>query len=220
MKKIVFLVSGGGGNLAFLHAASSTKQYSELFRVVGVIADRECRALEYAKRFNIPNNKVKFGRHSENTFLSILEEFSPDLIITNIHRILGPDIVNKHRKRLINLHYSLLPAFSGTIGIKPIEQALSVGCKFIGTTVHWVTEDVDAGPIISQSLLAINEKEAFLHLTERVFRSGCLNLLNAILLLSGREPIKNDLSTFAPASGVEASIDEEFWCELKGQLND
>lgn len=75
------------------------------------------------------------------------------MIMTNIHRILSSRVVERCRGRLVNLHYSLLPMFGGLIGMDPIRRAIEAGCRFVGTTVHHVVEAVDAGPVISQTVL-------------------------------------------------------------------
>jgi phosphoribosylglycinamide formyltransferase-1 len=106
--------------------------------------------------------------------------FAPDVIVTAFDRILDPEAVAAFPGKLLNLHYSLLPAFGGTTGSTPIRLALEKGCRILGTTVHLVVAEVDAGPILAQSALPARAEEAFDRTVERVFRSGAVNLAGAL----------------------------------------
>ena len=176
MKSVLFLVSGGGGNLKFIHQAMNSGIIKDV--CLGVIADRECGALEYAKGNGIFNKKIVYSRDKSKELLQAIERISPDVIVTNFHKILGEDIVNANRNNMINIHYSLLPAFSGFIGVKPIEEAYNRGCKYIGPTCHRVNEEVDAGYILSQ--YAFPTPKLFDEAVTKMFRSGCLVLLSGI----------------------------------------
>jgi len=176
MRSVLFLVSGGGGNLKFIHQAMTSGIINDVR--LGVIGDRVCGALEYAENNNFFNKKVKYSRDESDELLLAIDQFSPDVIVTNFHKILGLDIVDLYRDKMINLHYSLLPAFSGFIGVKPIEEARNRGCKYIGPTCHRVSEEVDAGYILSQ--YAFSTPELFSDAVMQMFRTGCLVLLSGI----------------------------------------
>ena len=102
----------------------------------------------------------------------------------------------------------------------PIRRAIEAGCRFVGTTVHHVVEAVDAGPVISQTVVRVVDDEPFESLADRVFRSGCVNLLNGIQLASGSAPAPVDRSEGIPPSpcampphGVD--LDEDLWNEVR-----
>jgi len=212
--KICFLASGGGGNFKFLHFAKELKiiKNIELF----LIADRACGSLEYAKKNEIYSKKIEYKRADNIQLLEELEKIKPDVIVTNWHKIIDAEVVQKYSGKLINLHYSLLPAFDGLIGLEPIKQAFEKNCQYVGTTCHYVDEGVDSGKIISQALLKtdILIDEA----TQRIFEKGCLILLNSIVKLSSEDIInkcKNDKFYFSPNLVFDDTVfDERFWKSL------
>jgi len=217
---IVFLCSGGGGNLRFLQEWAVARPDADLV-IGGVLADRLCGGVEYAEARGIPNGILKSDWDDDDSVFRCLDEFGPDLIVTNVHKILSASVVSRYSDRLVNLHYSLLPLYGGSIGATPVRQAIEDGCKFVGTTVHRVVEEVDAGPIISQSLLEVRPEEPFDELMDRVFRSGCLNLLNAVMLHRGEAVAATgriDEALVAPVSGdvKEWRLDESFWGRVRG----
>lgn len=175
--KICFLVSGNGGNLKFIvnSIKSGFIKNVKLF----VIADRSCGALEYALNNEIESYKVKYKIDSDENMFDVIFMLKPDLIITNIHKILSPRIVREFSDKMLNLHYSLLPAYKGLIGTKPIELAYQES-KFIGATVHDVSVDVDSGRIIKQGL--VRKTNDFNHITNMVFRIGCILLIDSIII--------------------------------------
>lgn len=195
--KICFLASGGGGNFKFIDLARKLGivKNIELF----LIADRECGSLEYAINSDIYNKKINYKRDNNIELLKELEKIKPDIIVTNWHKIIDAEVVQKYTGKLINLHYFLLPAFNGLIGIEPIEKAYQKNCQYVGTTCHNVDEDVDSGKIISQALVKtdIPMNEAI----EKIFQKGCLILLNSIIHLTNEEIIKkykNNKFDFSP----------------------
>jgi phosphoribosylglycinamide formyltransferase-1 len=211
VRSLVFLASGSGGNLRFIDQCLRQGRLTG-HRLARVIADRECGSVDYARRVALPVAVIAYRRDTPDALAALLAEDDPDLIVTNIHKILDRDTVAQYAGRLINLHYSLLPAFGGHIGEKPIRLALEAGCKIVGTTVHYVTEQVDAGPIIAQSALAVHDGEAFDRLMNRVFRSGCCNLLRALRIIDGSfEREADDKQLLAPTGGEPGAIDEAFW---------
>tara|TARA_R100000935_G_C2840897_1_gene170921 strand:+ start:8323 stop:8967 length:645 start_codon:yes stop_codon:yes gene_type:complete len=174
--KIVFLGSGGGGNLKFIHEIS---KIDDSIEVVGLITDRLCGAMDYAIDNNIYTKKHSFIRSDiENQqLISILKELSADLIITNVHKILSESIVQNFEGKLINLHYSYLPAFGGLIGMKPVDEAVNRGNKFIGVTCHEVNEIVDDGSTIAQGFFILSESE---NPYQSTFEIGAITLLAGI----------------------------------------
>ncbi|MDQ7057292.1 MAG: formyltransferase family protein [Ghiorsea sp.] len=203
--KICFLASGGGGNLKFFHLSDELNilQNVELY----VIADRECGSVEYARKHNIYTKIITYNRGYNNTLLDELAYINPDIIITNWYKIIDENIVSLYKGRLINLHYSLLPAFAGLIGLAPIEEAYKKKCKYIGVTCHYVDTGVDSGEVISQ---AVVKADIPIQLAiQKTFEKGCLILLNSVIRLSQDEIIEisiNNQFSFSPSLRFEADL--------------
>lgn len=111
-----------------------------------------------ATRFDIPffcieHHGISRDVH-EQRLLEKVREFNPDyLVLAKFMRVLSPSFVALYPHRIINIHHSFLPAF---IGAKPYHQAFERGVKIIGATAHFVTNDLDEGPIISQSVTNVD----------------------------------------------------------------
>lgn len=112
----------------------------------------------FTERFDIPFHYVSHEEKSKEAFeaeLAVtLESYRPDyLVLAKFMRILSPDFVTHYPGRIINIHHSFLPAF---IGANPYKQAHARGVKLIGATAHFVTNDLDEGPIIAQDIKPVN----------------------------------------------------------------
>lgn len=227
--RIAVLCSGGGGNLRFLHAAIE-RHWLGNAEIVTVIADRECAANDFATSTGIPNEIVDFSEAGQDSLLAALQRARPDLVITTVHKILKPPVINAWRGRLLNLHYSLLPAFGGTIGSTPLKGAIEYGARFTGVTAHDVDEQLDGGTPIVQCAIPIRAPERDVDaLMNLVFRCGCVALLTAIqirmgirasdaeraLTLLGRSCLFNSAPTLPEA----AFADENFWDALAGSTH-
>jgi len=213
--KLCFLSSSNGGNFKFFHLA----QEKGILRNIelSLIADRDCRALEYAIENGIKHKRIKYRRDYNEELLNTLEEVEPDIIVTTWNKIIDNYTVTKFQGKLINLHYSLLPAFAGLIGTEPIVKAYERNCQFIGVTCHYVDEGVDTGKIISQAVI---KKDVPIELAiPRIFRMGCLILLNSILLITNEDLIErrnNSKFNYSPSLLFNDEIfDEKFWKELE-----
>jgi phosphoribosylglycinamide formyltransferase 1 len=146
------LASGRGSNLRNLVQRG--------YRVVGVATNRpSCGAADIARRLRIP-----LGEFSQRGFASREERDAAmrdwliaqgvELVVNaGYDRILSPAFVASFPGRMLNVHPSLLPAFGG--GMDAVEQALAHGVKITGCTVHLVTDEVDAGPILLQAAVAV-----------------------------------------------------------------
>lgn len=226
MKKLIFLVSGGGGNLKFI--AKYIKEISpNEFKIEAVIADRECGALQFAKKLGLTSFLISYSKESPKELQILLERLNADFIITTFHKVIEKEIVSLFKGKLINLHYSLLPSFKGLIGDKTVKEAIKLGCKFIGSTTHYVDCEVDSGKIISQCAFPIGDNPPFDNVMEAVFQSGCINLLNSLYTISGvKKSESNDdyfvlkpLGTvlfFSPILRFNTDfLNERFWHEVK-----
>lgn len=112
----------------------------------------------FTERFGIPFHYVshegKTKAEFEQDLLEIVEPYEPDyLVLAKFMRILSSDFVSRYRGKMINIHHSFLPAF---VGAHPYKQAHARGVKLIGATAHFVTEDLDEGPIIAQDTHTVN----------------------------------------------------------------
>jgi formyltetrahydrofolate deformylase len=123
--------------------------------------------------------------HAENQILQLIEQYNVDLIVlARYMRILTPNFVWRYPNRIINIHPSLLPAFPGAY---PYVQAYERGAKIVGCTAHFVTEDLDQGPIICQESFKVSQSDTL----ETIKRKGQtlegMTLLEAMkLYLEGR----------------------------------
>lgn len=109
-------------------------------------------------RFKVPFHHVPDGgvsrREHERAIEDVLAAYAPDyLVLAKYMRVLTPDFVSRYPQRMINIHHSFLPAF---VGSNPYRQAFERGVKIIGATAHFVTEQLDEGPIIAQAVVSID----------------------------------------------------------------
>lgn len=112
----------------------------------------------FTEKFDIPYHLVSHEEKSKEQFeqelAEIIEPYQPDyIVLAKFMRILSPSFVARFENKLINIHHSFLPAF---IGANPYRQAHKRGVKIIGATAHFVTNDLDEGPIIVQRTKSIN----------------------------------------------------------------
>lgn len=176
MKNIVFLVSGGGGNLKFIYLVNKYEILKN-FKIT-VIADRNCGALDFSKIKKLESYLVEYTREDPYMLRDLLSEINPDIIVSNWNKIIDKETVRRFYGRIINLHYSLLPSFSGVMGLEPIKKAYEQGCKFIGATCHLVDEGVDTGKILAQAVFSADRP--FDESVGIMFRKGCMVLLTGI----------------------------------------
>jgi phosphoribosylglycinamide formyltransferase-1 len=190
MYHLIFLVNGNGGNFKFIHQCIRLNILMNI--KITTLSAQECAAIDYSKNQNLNHYIINYSRFNESSkkeFLFLLKSLQPDLIVTTWNKIIDEETVDYFSGKMINLHYSLLPSFAGLTGIKPIQDAYSHGCKFIGPTCHFVEKKVDAGKIISQGVFPTNitQSEAI----SKMFKTGCLVLLNGILLTLNKQNILN-----------------------------
>lgn len=224
VKTLMFLCSGGGGTLRFIARAIELGWLPNCI-CMAVVTDRPCPAGDFARRERLPLHYFDFDDTGQAELYDLVEGLKPDIVITTIHRKLNDALVTKLRGRIINLHYSLLPAFSGTIGTKTVKAALHHGVCLAGVTVHHVSFELDAGRPITQIAFPVVRNDDLRSLMEIEFRAGCIALLNAILLLSKDAvcetfteviTIKDRTGLSSPPLTLGASeFDEEFWFSLK-----
>lgn len=113
---------------------------------------------ELARNFGIPYHHISHEGVSrdehEALLLEAVQQYTPDyVVLAKYMRILTPNFVAQFPHKIINIHHSFLPAF---IGAKPYQQAFERGVKIIGATAHFVTNDLDEGPIITQNVIPVD----------------------------------------------------------------
>lgn len=118
------------------------------------------RLQEMAEKFDIPfyyiSHEQKDKAVYEQEMLQLLDALQPDyIVLAKYMRILSPGFVARFPHRIINIHHSFLPAF---VGASPYRQAYERGVKLIGATAHFVTDDLDEGPIITQKVIAADHE--------------------------------------------------------------
>ena len=167
MLKIGVLVSGGGTNFQAI-VDSIESGYIENAKIVTLESSSpKAYALERAKNHNIEGVVIR-KKDFENSELyekALVEHFESrevDLVImAGFMVVIGPYFINAFRNRIMNIHPSLIPSFCGNgyYGLKVHEAALEKGVKVTGATVHFVTEETDAGPIILQKAVYIDDDD-------------------------------------------------------------
>ncbi len=165
LKRIIILISGNGSNLQALINAKLPMQ------ITAVISNNpNVYGLQRAQNAGIPIICEPFQSHTsaehyEHTLLNILTQQQPDFIIlAGFMRTLGPSIVRKFYGQIINLHPSLLPAYPG---MHTHERVLAAGETWHGATVHFVNEQLDSGPIISQARFKVCKQDTIDTLKEK-----------------------------------------------------
>jgi formyltetrahydrofolate deformylase len=118
-------------------------------------------AAQYGVPFHhipVPPGEPDAKRRAESQALALLEESAVDLLVfARYMQVVSPPFAARYRSRIINIHHSFLPAF---VGPRPYDQAQQRGVKLIGATAHYVTEDLDEGPIIEQDVARISHRDA------------------------------------------------------------
>ena len=161
MKNIVILISGGGSNMATIVRAAQQERWEQRYaaRVAAVISNKpEAAGLAFAREQGIAaqalDHKAFASREAFDTALAAtIDRYQPALVVlAGFMRILTPGFVAHYAGRLINIHPSLLPAFTG---LHTHQRAIDAGCKFAGVTVHQVTNELDVGPILEQAVVPV-----------------------------------------------------------------
>jgi phosphoribosylglycinamide formyltransferase-1 len=157
MKRIVILISGRGSNMEALHQRCTEQGWPA--QVVAVIANRpQAGGLAWAAERGIAAQCVDHKAYPEReafdaALAAAIDAHAPDLVVlAGFMRVLGADFVRRYEGRLLNIHPSLLPAFPG---LHTHRRALEAGCKAVGATVHFVTPELDHGPIVMQSVVPV-----------------------------------------------------------------
>lgn len=180
MLKIAVCVSGGGTNLqAIIDAVENGTITNTEIKVV-ISNNKNAYALERAKNHNIEGICISPKDYESRTlfnkaFLEKLDSYEVDLVVlAGFLVVIPPEMIEKYRNRIINVHPSLIPSFCGTgfYGLKVHEGALERGVKVTGATVHFVDEGTDTGPIILQKAVYIENGDTAEVLQKRVMEQA------------------------------------------------
>lgn len=175
MLKIGVLVSGGGTNLQAIIDRVEDGYLDECSIVTVVSNRKDAYALERATKHRIPSvyipGKGKSSDEYDDALTEHLESYGVELVVlAGFMHILGPGFIKRFENRIINVHPSLIPAFCGKgfYGLIPHEKALEYGVKVTGATVHFVEANADAGPVILQKAVSVQEGDTPEILQKRV----------------------------------------------------
>jgi phosphoribosylglycinamide formyltransferase-1 len=204
MKRIVILISGRGSNMEAIVRRCASDRWPA--QIAAVIANRpQAAGIAFAREHGIATAVVDHHAFaSRDTFDAALAEaidaHRPDLVVlAGFMRILGDAFVRRYEGRMLNIHPSLLPAFPG---LHTHRRALEAGCKASGATVHFVTPQLDHGPIVMQSVVPVLPDDSEQSLAARVlatehriypqavqwFVSGELRIEGGVVRHSGGAP--------------------------------
>jgi phosphoribosylglycinamide formyltransferase-1 len=170
MKRIVILISGRGSNLRSIVEACRDERWDA--EVAAVIANRpDAAGLDWARARGLAADVVDHRAFAERdafdaALARAIDRHAADVIaLAGFMRILPASFVDQWAGRIVNIHPSLLPAFPG---LDTHRRALSTGCKLAGATVHFVTAELDHGPIIAQAVVPVRAGDTPERLAARV----------------------------------------------------
>jgi phosphoribosylglycinamide formyltransferase 1 len=157
VKRIVILISGRGSNMQAIALRCAAEGWPA--QVVAVIANRpDAAGLAFAQQRGIAtavvDHRAFASRDAFDAALAdAIDAHRPDLVVlAGFMRILGAGFVRRYEGRMLNIHPSLLPAFPG---LHTHRRAIEAGCKLAGATVHFVTPELDHGPIVAQAAVPV-----------------------------------------------------------------
>jgi phosphoribosylglycinamide formyltransferase 1 len=171
--RVVILGSGRGSNAEAILQAQQEQRLG-VAKVVQIFSDQPgAGILDLGVRFGVPAAfvdpapfKTKLEGLGEDRFIDAIQRMKPDLVVlAGFMRVLKPKFLSAFAGKIINLHPSLLPSFPGLDGIG---QAFRRGVKVTGCTVHYVTLEVDGGPILDQAVVRVEPGETLETLTNKV----------------------------------------------------
>jgi phosphoribosylglycinamide formyltransferase 1 len=190
MKSIVILISGRGSNMQALLEAKLPCS------IAAVISNRaDAGGLEIAKAHGIPTAIIEHRNYPDRDsfdaeLAKTIDSYQPDLVVlAGFMRILTTKFVTRYHGKLINIHPSLLPAYGG---LNTHARALQDGVKIHGCTVHFVTTDLDQGPIIIQAAVPVLRDDTEQTLAARVLREEHRIYVQAIRWLCKDKVILNE----------------------------
>jgi phosphoribosylglycinamide formyltransferase-1 len=208
--RVAVLISGRGSNMAALIAAATPKSYPA--EIVLVVSNQpEASGLALARAAGVATVIIDhrpYGKDRpafEAALQAVLDEHRIALVcLGGFMRLLTADFVRRWQDRMLNIHPSLLPAFRG---IDPHGQALAAGVRLTGATVHFVTPEMDAGPIIAQAAVEVRDNDSAETLAARVLTiEHRIYPLALALVAAGRERVIEGRCRIEGLAAVDASL--------------
>lgn len=200
MKNIVILISGRGSNMQAIVDANIAGA-----RIAAVISNRpDAAGLAWAAERGIAtaalDHKTFASREDFDAALAqLIDSHQPDLVVlAGFMRILSAGFTRRYEGRMMNVHPSLLPAFTG---LNTHQRALEMGCKVAGCTVHFVTAELDHGPIVAQGVVEVLDSDDADTLAERV-----LKLEHQLYPAAVRRFVAGELNIVAGKTSSRASV--------------
>jgi len=188
-KRIGVLISGRGSNFEALAASVGAGRIPNAEIAIVLSHRQDAPGLDRARQRRIPARAIASKGLEREAFdrqvVAALQEKNVDLVcLAGYMRLLSPYFVRAFPNRILNIHPSLLPAFPG---LEAQRQALEHGVKFTGATVHFVDEQLDAGPIIVQAVVPIEDADTVDTLSARILREEHRIYTDAVnIVLEGR----------------------------------
>src|SRR3984885_634052 len=205
-KRIAVLLSGRGSNFEALAESAAAGRIPNAEIAVALSNREDAQGIEKARAFGIEARVISSRGLEREAYdkllLAALQEKSVDLVcLAGYMRLLSPQFVAAFRNRILNIHPSLLPAFPG---LEAQRQALEHGAKFSGCTVHFVDENLDAGPIVLQACVPIEDSDTPETLAERILREEHRIYTEAArIVLEGRYRIEGRRVLILPEAAQE-----------------
>ena len=211
--RVAMLISGRGTNLQALIDARDAGHLDA--EIVAVICNhRGMQGVRRARVAGIPTYEVirreyRTREDHHAAMLACAQRHGAELIVLGgFDRILSSAWVQAYPNRIINIHPSLLPAFAGGMNPKPQQDALKAGVKIAGCTVHFATDEVDAGPIIAQAAVPVLMDDTVATLANRILAQEHRLLPQVVQWFAeGRVQIENDRVR------IEGAIPSRWWSD-------
>jgi len=209
-RRVAILISGRGSNMAALIQAAAAQEFPAEIAVV--ISNRgDAAGLERARASGIPAVTIEsgpFGKDRaafEAVLQAALDQHKIDLIcLAGFMRLFTAEFVQRWQGRMLNIHPSLLPSFPG---LEPQAQALRAGVKISGATVHFVTAETDAGPILMQGAVTVRDDDTPDILAERILAIEHRIYPEALrLVAAGRVRLEGDICKTAGIAGCDDGL--------------
>ncbi|MBZ0330471.1 phosphoribosylglycinamide formyltransferase [Halomonas sp. ANAO-440] len=212
VRRVVVLISGSGSNLqALIDAQSHDELGGEIVAVVSNVAD--AHGLVRARDAGIdavalPHREYDSREAYDGALIKVIDRHQPDLIVlAGFMRILTPRFVQRYLGRMLNIHPSLLPAYQG---LNTHAKALADGIAEHGCSVHFVTEELDSGPVVIQAVVDIVDGETEASLQQKVHsREHLIYPIAVKWFLEGRLQLEGDGATLdgtrLPPQGLRLS---------------
>lgn len=169
-ERLGILASGRGSNFQAIMENIELNVLENVDAGVLITDNPEARALEVADHYGVPHQTIEPGERDkeeyEKEIHEILREHDVSLVIlAGFMRIVSPYLIENYDKKMMNIHPALLPAFKG---LNAQKKALEYGVKITGCTVHYVSKEVDSGPIIVQQAVPVKEGDTVGSLSRRI----------------------------------------------------